>query len=643
MSVKPDLLIVDDDVSVLQQIELSLLGVGELRVARSGADALRLAHERQPDLVLLDLQLGDTNGLDWLRQLRSTRHLAQTPVMFLSSEAGPFAQIRALDMDALDWLAKPIDCERLRMRVLAALDKGRRAEDQPPAVGDAITTNAVVLAVDDDPNALHAVASALGPGSFDLHVASSGPDAMVLALRALPEVLLIDVAMPGQDGFQLAAQLMAMPELTHAPIIFVTQYGQLELELRALKMGAFDFVSKPFVPEILRARVGNAVRMRRRSLQALEQAEAHWRRITGEQLTAIVAQARDPIIVLNVAGDVVLANAAARDMVGDPATLVAGAPLPAWLHDLLPPALRTGSQTTSTDITIGPLGAAAEPATYLLSTQVVNGRTERLVTLTFHDQTLQRNAEAMRLEQIRLEAQANARQLMISYLMHEIGNPLNGVVGMTNLLLMPTAEPLTDQQRGRLSMIAESAEVLRRLMSDALDLAGHAAGKFSVDLRGLALHRHIDAAMALAASSSAKRHDVQMAEPVCSPGVRVVADPIRLQQCLDNLLSNACKYSLPQGGQVRVVVLAGPVFTEISVIDNGPGLEPEEAARLFQPFERLAPQRAPGHGLGLAVTRMLAQAMRGDLTVTSSVGVGSNFTLTLPTAAPLDDRETSNA
>jgi len=233
-------------------------------------------------------------------------------------------------------------------------------------------------------------------------------------------------------------------------------------------------------------------------------------------------------------------------------------------------------------------------------------------------------------ERIRMVAEAETKQLMMSYLMHEIGNPLNGVIGLTQLLLSAGAEPLTPTQRRYLNMVAESGQVLQRLLSDALDLARHETGNFSVKTQVVSVRECLESAVA-SVRVSALSNNVMLEAPEGALDSHVMADPVRLRQCLDNLLSNACKY----GGdppRVTVHVQAKPTTTEIAVQDAGPGLTPEQVNRLFVPFDRLGQQFRPGHGLGLAVTRMLAEAMGGLLEVASTPGQGSRFSLVLPTA-----------
>ena len=118
---------------------------------------------------------------------------------------------------------------------------------------------------------------------------------------------------------------------------------------------------------------------------------------------------------------------------------------------------------------------------------------------------------------------------------------------------------------------------------------------------------------------------------------RLRTDPARVQQVLGNLISNAIKYT-PGGGHVRVVARYGRVgdspgsgpWVALSVIDDGPGIPPEQQSSVFEEFVRLAPEAGPGSGVGLAISRRVAGALNGRLTVRSAPGSGCEFTLWLP-------------
>ena len=619
------LLIVDDDITLLQQFQASLSDLVDLRVARRAADVVRLCRQSPPDLLMLDLKLDDGDGLALLELMKADAELANIPVMFVSSESDADQRARAYDLGAVDWLVKPVDEQRLRARVQSALGKTANQRSVPPAAGHSLPPSAVVLAVDDDQIVLDALANTFANDALTLYTATSARLALDHIARQPPELVLLDIGLPGIDGFELAQRMTAIPVMVDVPLIIVTQFGDVDSEIRALEMGAYDFVSKPFLPTVLRARVGNALRLRRRTLASLQKAEEQWRRVTGEQLSAIVAHARDAIISINADGRIALANEAASRLLGDTALPLAGAALPAWLIAALPAELLSGAARHVADLVFNPPGRA--PLTCDVSALADTASGRRLVTLTFQDQTQRLQAAAAARENLRVQAESRTKQLMMSYLTHEIGNPLNGVVNLTALLLNPGADPLTPNQARRLGLVKESAEVLRRLMHDALDLARLEAGQFSLQLAATPL-RDIVAYCIESSKPAAQANGMTIEEPRGDLDAVVQADSVRLRQCLHNLVSNACKYGKTKG-KIRIDVLESEGQVSVSVSDDGTGITPEQVQRLFEPYERLGQHRTSGHGLGLAVTRMLMLAMGGRIDVSSEVGVGSRFTLVL--------------
>lgn len=621
----PSILIIDDDVSLLQQLQASLSDLADVRVGRRAADVQRLCRQAAPDLLLLDLRLDDGDGLQLLEQLRADASLADIPVMFLTSEHAASQRVRGYDLDVVDWLIKPIDAARLRLRVQKALDRAHTPAMPTLSPQGSDTAVVDVLAVDDDPIILDALANALTDASLRLSKATYAAQALEAVVRRVPGLVLLDIGLPGADGFQLAEQLQAIPAMVDVPIIFVTQYGDFESEDRALGMGAFDYVSKPFLPSVLRARVRNALRQRQRAMALLQHAELHWRRVSSEQLSAIVAHARDAIIAIDDDGRIALVNEAARRLLGDASAPVAGQALPGWLHTELPSELLTGAMQHVEGLVFRPPERGVITCDVSAVVDMSGGR--RLVTLTVKDQTLRLRAEAEARENLRLQAESRTRQLMMSYLAHEIGNSLNGVVNFTALLLGPGADPLTAEQTRRLRLVSECADVLQHLMADALDLARSEAGQFSLRLVPQVVRDAVNYAVD-SVRPAAQARQITLAQPRGDLGAVVLADDVRLRQCVFNLVSNACKYGR-SGGTVGVDVLDSGDEVAISVSDEGAGMTPDQVQRLFEPFERLGRAGSAGHGLGLAVTRMLMQAMGGRIDVSSMEGVGSRFTLVL--------------
>ncbi|OYU83451.1 MAG: PAS domain-containing sensor histidine kinase, partial [Burkholderiales bacterium PBB5] len=162
-----------------------------------------------------------------------------------------------------------------------------------------------------------------------------------------------------------------------------------------------------------------------------------------------------------------------------------------------------------------------------------------------------------------------------------------------------------------------------------LDLTSIEAGRLALVLEAVPVAPLADDVLALV-QSAVQRPDLTLTR-VGGDGVQAWADAKRLRQVLINLLSNATKYNRP-GGSVRVVIDALGGQARLQVVDTGPGLTADECAQLFEPFNRLKQARGPieGTGIGLTVTRGLVTLMDGAITVCSTPGQGSTFSVLLP-------------
>jgi len=240
--------------------------------------------------------------------------------------------------------------------------------------------------------------------------------------------------------------------------------------------------------------------------------------------------------------------------------------------------------------------------------------------------------EAESRSRIEAETASRTKTLMLSYIAHEMGNPLNGMLGFAQLMAADDQHPLPPVQAQRLTQILASGNHLEILMRDVMDLGRFETGKLTVELRPVNAARCAQDATE-AVSALAQQAGVKLASLLASAITHCAADAGRLHQCLVNLLTNAIKYNRP-GGWARIEVTSDSQEVAIAVRDNGFGLDTLQRQHLFEPFNRLGRQRAaaPGAGLGLVITRQLVEAMNGQLRVESEPGQGSCFTIVLPGA-----------
>ncbi len=225
----------------------------------------------------------------------------------------------------------------------------------------------------------------------------------------------------------------------------------------------------------------------------------------------------------------------------------------------------------------------------------------------------------------------SAKSEFLSRMSHELRTPMNAILGFGQLLVSDTRHPLAEQQREHVGEILRGARHLLNLINEVLDLALVETGKLQVSLEPVQLAELLQECMALVHPlARADYIDVKVLdEGGCE--CFVVADRTRLKQVLLNLVSNAIKYNRPHG-HVHIACAVDAQGVRVEIRDNGPGLSAEQAARLFQAFERLDAVRSgvEGAGLGLALSKHLMEAMGGEIGLDSQVGAGSVFWLRLP-------------
>lgn len=212
----------------------------------------------------------------------------------------------------------------------------------------------------------------------------------------------------------------------------------------------------------------------------------------------------------------------------------------------------------------------------------------------------------------------------LAFMGHELRTPLNSILGFTELLEVGT---LNNRQARYVGNIRSSGRQLLNVINELLDFSRAEAGQLRVAREKVGVQTVVETVL------EQMRPMADAGEVVLVEGVdnlQVLADPLRLQQVLTNLVNNAVKFTPPQG-QVRVATRGREGWVEIRVIDNGIGIPPTELERIFEPFTRVegGADRREGSGLGLSLSRKLIEAMGGTLGVESTPGQGSAFTVRL--------------
>ena len=231
----------------------------------------------------------------------------------------------------------------------------------------------------------------------------------------------------------------------------------------------------------------------------------------------------------------------------------------------------------------------------------------------------------------RVEAANATKSEFLAAMSHELRTPLNAIGGYAELLSLGLGGPVTEEQLEYLERIRKSQQHLLGIITDLLNFSRIEAGHLSYQKGPVALDEVIEAVTPMMETAAAAKA-ITLAAELPPADCVALGDQGRVNQILTNLLSNAIKYT-GSGGSIWIKCAISKETALIAVTDTGRGVPPEKLESIFEPFVQLGRSLSSAHegmGLGLSISRDLARAMGGDLTVSSTIGQGSTFTLSLP-------------
>jgi len=280
-------LVVDDfeSMRIVTSGQLRAMGANVILTACNGVEALHLLQRRRVDIVLSDLNMPVMTGLELLKAVRADAKLSRLPFIMITAEAERHRIEEAITSGVSDLLVKPYTADRLATRVSQALAARSQLglptgtaqvekhaawaephaalpppHDEPIAQDSREPVRPTILVVDDTPDNLLLLAH-LFKDEYRVRTAHTGEKALeICQSNNPPDLVLLDIMMPGMDGFEVARSMRGHPTSETIPVIFVTAMTDKAALLEGLELGAVDFVSKPIDPDVLKPRVRNFMR-----------------------------------------------------------------------------------------------------------------------------------------------------------------------------------------------------------------------------------------------------------------------------------------------------------------------------------------------------------------------------------------------
>jgi PAS domain S-box-containing protein len=495
-----------------------------------------------------------------------------------------------------------------------------------------------LLVVDDDENNRDMLKRLLEPAGYEIETACSGEHGLGMLRSAKFEVILLDIVMPGMNGFDVLSALKADQELRQTAVIVISALDEMESVSRCIEMGADDFVAKPFDRVILQSRISAVIK---RGIAERERAQlADWFRL-------LLEATGEGIFGINRNGECTFINGAATKMLERSREELIGQTIHDVVHDSrtnganypadacpMNRAATYGEASRTVDEVFWRTQDESFPVEYSSNPIFHDGELQGAV-ITFSDVSERKRTEAKFRETAKLESIG----VLAGGVAHDFNNLLTGILGNASFVL--DSPGLSGADRERLEYVIQSSERAADLTKQLLAYAS----KGRYEIRSVDLPQLIQETMNLIQTliSRSVRLDLQLDHSVHS----VDADPTQIQQVILSLVINAGEaIGELRTGAVLIRVFeqvldqeaanriggkdfAAGTYVVLEVSDTGLGMSPEVQGRIFDP---LYTTKFAGRSLGLAAVMGIVKSHQGAIHVTSSVGQGSRFEIYLPPA-----------
>jgi two-component system phosphate regulon sensor histidine kinase PhoR len=475
-----------------------------------------------------------------------------------------------------------------------------------------------VLVIDDEEGMREGMRRVLERKSFAVDLAEDGESAIGRLRERRYDLALVDLKMPGIDGFEVT-RFINETLGDHTVVVIVSALATVEAAVEVTRHGAFDFLVKPFTPQDLMEVVERAARQR----ILIRERETYLTELNSERTLSrqLINSMHEGVIVLNIARKPVLMNPKAELFLS----------------------VRYTPELSVVDLGLGEDALRAVESTLALkpgaeSVRILREKVgERMLELIITPYFLgEQNAGALVIledytDEWKLEQDKNR---FISMVAHELKSPLAAILNYINIILTGMFDDQVEKIHEMLARSKIRGEALLDLIRDLLFLNQREAGKIEKSLERLDL-KEVLAEQLEFFKVQAERAGVEVAIEAPEEAVSVFADRKDLDRIFMNLISNGIKYNREKG-KLTVTLAAPDQEVRVEVRDTGIGMSPAEMEGLFQEFYRVKNAQTggiPGTGLGLATVKGMVEEYNGRITVDSTPGEGSAFTVILPQAS----------
>lgn len=484
-----------------------------------------------------------------------------------------------------------------------------------------------ILIVDDREENIIALEALLKRDDIEIFSTTSPNEALKLAWENDLSIALIDVQMPGMDGFELVEILKSNPKTKDILIIFVTAISkEIKYVVKGLGTGAIDYLYKPLDPYITIAKVDSFIQLARHQIAIKKKNEEL------QNFALVVKNSADIICSIDAQNFRILSiNPSVEKILGFSQAESTGRNIIDFAVEDQRSAFRTKLSRIATD---NLSSSAFEVQFFTFNKRIIwvecrAAYQNKTIFLNISDVSPQKSyLNQLIKSKDEAEQGKKIKEIFLANMSHELRTPVNGIIGLTDHL---RKTPLNDQQNNIVDLLVMSSQSLLGVINDVLDISKMEAGKFNIVRSSNNLHELLVSVSGLLKYKADEKNLEFMLEIDKNVPVYVMVDPLRLNQILMNLLSNAIKFTESGFVKLKVSVLEkrdDEVKLNFSVEDSGIGIDANKLSKIFDPFEQAEEDTSAnygGTGLGLSIVKKLSELKGGEIIISSHVGKGSIF------------------
>jgi PAS domain S-box-containing protein len=482
-----------------------------------------------------------------------------------------------------------------------------------------------ILVVDDEKMNLEFLRKTLCP-EHKVSVTKSGASALEMANNYMPDLILLDILMPGMNGFEVLEKLKASEKTKKIPVIIMTGLTNKKDEERVLSLGAADFLNKPLDENIVKLRVRNQLQIIKQIIIIEKNAEKMRNDLTF--IETIVSNYKGVIWSVNNENVITSFNGQFLKTIGVGPSALIGKNIQVArdkgrhpdIIDNIEKTFREGPQDWYSEVD----GIVFRSQTMLMRDK--DGNVTGLVGSS-DDVT-----EIIRLKKV-AETANQTKSAFLAKMSHEIRTPLNAVLGISEIELQDKSLPQNVKEAFK--RIYNSGDLLLGIINDILDMSKIEAGKLELHYGEYDVPSIINDTVFLTIIKYENKPIEFLLDVDENLPSSLYGDELRIKQILNNLLSNAFKYT--KKGEVELKIKAEYINNDLTLVfrvrDTGQGMTTEQIGKLYDEYSRFNTdinKFTEGTGLGMSITQNLIHMMNGEILVESETGKGSLFTVRIP-------------